>query len=151
MSNMSSNMTMQDEGTDNGPNPYVFNIETATQNNSMFRRAVWTGPFLQVTVMSLEPGEDIGAEIHENLDQFIRVEQGTGMAMIGNAKNALTFKAPVDSSYAIIIPAGTWHNLVNTGDMPLKVYSIYSLPVHPKNTVHETKEDAIEAEENSMN
>lgn len=127
---------------DHGPNPYVFNIEEETLNNKTFRTALWTGTHLQLTVMCLNPGEDIGAEVH-TVDQFIRVEQGIGLAKLGYSQDCLDYQAPVNSEFAIII---TWHNLINTGNCPLKLYSIYAPPNHPWNTVHETKAIA-EAEE----
>lgn len=132
---------------DAGPDPFVFNIEDATKDNTTFRTSLWTGKHLQITVMDIKPGEDIGLERHENWDQFLRVEQGTGVVNMGYSKDNLNLRAPADSSTAIIVPAGVWHNLINTGNQSLKVYSIYSPPAHPWNTIHETKEDAEAAEE----
>jgi len=129
---------------DYGPNPFVINIEKATLQNNYFRTALWTGNYLQLTLMSIKPGEDIGLEIHPDLDQFLRVEQGQGVVMMGNSKDNLNFRRRVYDNYAIIIPAGTWHNLVNTGRVPLKLYSIYAPPQHPFGTVHLTKKDAEE-------
>jgi len=129
---------------DYGPNPFVINIEEATLQNKYFRTALWTGNYLQLTLMSIKPKEDIGLEIHPDLDQFLRVEQGQGIIMMGNNKNNLNFKKRVYDNSAIIIPAGTWHNLINTGCVPLKLYSIYAPPQHPFGTVHVTKEDEKE-------
>lgn len=151
LSNVPIEKRSSNEVVDYGPNPFVFNIEDATQDNTTFRTTLWTGTFLQLTVMSIPPGEAIGAEIHNNLDQFIRVEQGTGLAQLGYTEDALNFKAHVDPNYAIIIPAGTWHNLINTGNTPLKIYSIYTPPEHPWNTIHETKAIAEAEEENHRN
>lgn len=128
--------------SDYGPNPFVINIEEATLQNDYFRTALWTGTHLQLTLMSIQPGEDIGLEIHPNLDQFLRIEQGQGVVMMGNSPEDLNFQRKVYDNYAIIIPAGTWHNLVNTGRIPLKLYSIYAPPQHPFGTVHVTKQDA---------
>lgn len=128
---------------DYGPEPFVVNIEDATIMNRSFRTALWTGNHLQLTLMSIEVGDDIGYEIHPDIDQFIRVEDGYGIVLMGEDRNHMDFRALVQSGYAFIIPAGTWHNVINTGDTPLKVYSIYAPPKHPWGTIHETKEDAI--------
>jgi Mannose-6-phosphate isomerase len=131
---------------DNGPSPYVVNIESATKSNNNFRTALWTGNHLQLTLMAIKPGEDIGVEIHPNTDQFIRVEQGRGIVRMGSLKDSLTFEKEIFNGYAIFIPAGTWHDIINTGNIPLKLYSIYAPPNHPKGTVHKTKADAIASE-----
>ncbi|WP_156943666.1 cupin domain-containing protein [Alkaliphilus transvaalensis] len=127
---------------DYGPEPYVVNIEEATKQNNTFRTALWTGEYLQLTLMSINVGDDIGLEIHTDHDQFIRIEEGQGIVMMGDSKDCLDFRAEVSDDYAILIPAGKWHNLINTGCNPLKLYSIYAPPEHPRGTVHETKEDA---------
>ncbi|MFC4354333.1 cupin domain-containing protein [Chryseomicrobium palamuruense] len=132
---------------DYGPYPFVINIEEATLQNETFRTALWTGDHLQVTLMSIGVGEDIGLERHPNLDQFLRIEQGQGLVEMGPTKNQLFFRRRVRDNYAIVIPAGYWHNLTNTGNQPLKLYSIYAPPNHPFGTVHRTKEDAMEGEE----
>jgi mannose-6-phosphate isomerase-like protein (cupin superfamily) len=132
---------------DYGPEPFVVNIEEATKQNDTFRTALWTGNHLQLTLMSINPGEDIGLEIHPNVDQFIRIEEGYGLVKMGDSENNLDFQANVRDNFAFIIPAGKWHNLINTGNIPLKVYSIYAPPQHPHGTVHETKADAQAAEE----
>lgn len=127
--------------SDHGPNPYVVNIEKATKQNSNFRTALWTGAYLQLTVMSINPRDDIGLEIHYDNDQFIRIEEGQGLVLMGDNKNNMYFQEKVYDDYVIFIPAGKWHNLINTGCVPLKLYSIYAPPQHPHGTVHETKED----------
>lgn len=124
---------------DYGPEPFVVNIDEATKQNNYFRIALWTGCYLQLTLMSINVGEDIGLEMHPNLDQFLRIEQGQGLVMMGKDKNYLDFQRYVADDYAIIIPAGTWHNLINTGNIPLKLYSIYAPPQHPYGTVHVVK------------
>ncbi|NCB74266.1 MAG: cupin domain-containing protein [Clostridia bacterium] len=131
---------------DYGPNPFVINIDQASKQNNTFRTALWTGTNLQLTLMSIKVGEDIGLEIHPDHDQFIRIEQGRGLVKMGNSKDNLDFQRAVTNDFAIIVPAGTWHNLINTGNRPLKLYSIYAPPKHPKGTVHETKADAMKAE-----
>ncbi|MCX8131998.1 MAG: cupin domain-containing protein [Clostridia bacterium] len=132
---------------DYGPNPFVVDIEEATKQNDNFRLVLWTGNHLQLTLMSINVGEDIGLEIHPNLDQFVRIEEGQGLVKMGDTKDRLDFQAYVSDDYAFIIPAGKWHNLINTGNKPLKLYSIYAPPQHPFGTVHKTKADAKAAEE----
>lgn len=138
----------QIELKDYGPEPFVVNIEEATKQNNTFRTALWTGSHLQLTLMSINVGEDIGLEIHPNLDQFIRIEEGQGLVKMGDRKDSLDFARKVYDDYAFIIPAGKWHNLINTGNKPIKLYSIYAPPQHPYGTVHKTKADAVAAEEN---
>ena len=133
---------------DYGPEPFVVNITEATRQNNTFRTALWTGSHLQLTLMSINVGEDIGLEIHPNLDQFIRIEDGQGLVKMGDRKDRLDFQANVYDDFAFIIPAGKWHNLINTGNKPLKLYSIYAPPQHPHGTVHATKAIAQAAEEN---
>jgi len=132
---------------DYGPKPFVVNIEEATKRNNNFRLALWTGCYLQLTLMSIQAGEEIGLEMHPDLDQFIRIEEGQGIVKMGNRKDKLDFQKKVSDDYAIFIPAGKWHNLINTGSKPLKLYSIYAPPEHPHGTVHKTKEDAEEHHE----
>lgn len=128
---------------DTGPNPYVVNINRAAKQNNNYRLALWTGERLQVTLMSLNPREDIGLEVHPYHDQFLRIEQGNGTVQMGRSRNNLNIVKRVSKDSAIMIPAGTWHNLTNTGNSPLKLYSIYAPPEHPKGTVHKTKAEAM--------
>lgn len=128
--------------SDYGPEPFAVNIEEVTKQNNTFRTALWTGQHLQLTLMSINPGEDIGLEIHPNLDQFVRIEEGSGIVKMGNQRDYLDFQRNVSADFAFIIPAGKWHNLINTGRAPLKLYSIYAPPQHPPGTVHVTKADA---------
>ncbi|XOQ43688.1 MAG: Cupin-2 domain-containing protein [Clostridium sp.] len=134
---------------DYGQEPFIINIDQATKQNQTFRTALWTGDHLQLTLMSIKAGEDIGLENHPNLDQFIRVEQGCGFVEMGSSKDNLNFRKKISDGYAFIIPADTWHNVVNTGKSPLKLYSIYAPPQHPKGTVHRTRAEAMAAEQNS--
>ncbi len=131
---------------DQGPNPFVLDIDEATEDNQTFRTAIWTGEHLQVTLMSIPVGSDIGLEVHPKTDQFIRVEEGQGLVQMGKSPEQLDYTANVDDGYAIMVPAGTWHNVTNTGGKPLKVYSIYAPPEHPRGTVHLTKADAMASE-----
>ncbi|WP_277585157.1 cupin domain-containing protein [Psychrobacillus antarcticus] len=133
---------------DYGPSPFVFNINEASKQNNTYRTSIWTGEHFQVTLMSLNPGEDIGLEMHPNVDQFLRIEQGQGITQMGRTKDNLNFTRNVFDDWAIIIPAGTWHNLTNTGNIPLKLYSIYAPPNHPFGTVHPTKADAMAPKQN---
>ena len=133
---------------DHGPNPYVVNVEELTLQNENFRTAAWRGANLQMTLMTIQPGEDIGLEVHEDHDQFLRIEQGTARVEMGPTETELqTWDAEDD--FAIFVPAGVWHNLTNTGTDTLKLYSIYSPPEHAHGTIHETKAiaDAAEAAE----
>lgn len=132
---------------DYGPTPFVVNIEDATEQNNNFRTTLWTGNHLQITLMSIEVGSDIGLEVHPDTDQFIRVEDGSGIVKMGSDQNNLDFETMVYSDFAIMVPAGTWHNIINTGAKPLKVYSIYAPPHHPHSTVHRTKSESEAAEE----
>ncbi|XUW99322.1 cupin domain-containing protein [Wukongibacter sp. M2B1] len=124
---------------DYGPEPFVVNIDKATKQNNNYRTALWTGDHLQVTLMSINVGDDIGLEVHPNVDQFIRIEEGQGLVQMGPRKNMLDYQKKVYDDFAIMVPAGTWHNVVNTGNKPLKVYVIYGPPNHPRGTIHETK------------
>lgn len=128
---------------DYGPHPFVKDIEKITEENNTYRTAIWTGKNLQVTVMSIGVGDDIGLEVHPSTDQFIRIEQGQALVQMGNSKGFLDFNEEAREGYAIIIPAGKWHNVVNTGNKPLKVYVIYAPPEHPHGTVHMIKPDDV--------
>lgn len=121
---------------------WVDNIEKLTLDNDTFRTVVYTGKHSQLTVMSVPPGGEIGWEAHGHLDQFLRIEQGTGRLDLGTSEDTVDESHEVEDDWAFIIPAGTWHNVVNTGDDALKVYSIYSPPEHPDGTVHRTKAEA---------
>ena len=132
---------------DYGKNPYVVNIEDLTKENKKFRVAKWTGDNLQMTVMSIEPGGEVGLEVHSDIDQFLRVEQGSARVVMGPSKDEISFSEDVEDDWAILVPAGTWHNIINTGNEPLKLYSIYAKPEHPHGTVHETPQDDPHHEE----
>ncbi|MDD4761681.1 MAG: cupin domain-containing protein [Candidatus Pacebacteria bacterium] len=119
---------------------YVVNIEEETKNNSDFRRVLYTGKNSQLVVMSLKPGEDIGDEVH-NLDQFIRIEEGTGKAVLDGVEHDIM------AEWAIVIPEGTAHNIINTGATEMKLYTIYSPPEHKDGVVRVTKAEAMAEEE----
>jgi mannose-6-phosphate isomerase-like protein (cupin superfamily) len=128
--------------TDEGPNPFVTNIENETLGNGNYRTTRWTGSNIQMTLMSIEPGHDIGLEVHEDGDQFLRVEAGRARVQMGPTKDDLSFDREVEDDWVILVPAGTWHNVTNIGDVALKVYAIYGPPEHPHGTVHATKAEA---------
>ena len=120
---------------------YSVDIEQATLENEAFRRVLFTGPHSQLVVMSIEPRGEIGMERHEGVDQFIRIEEGEGEAILDGARHEL------DEGTALVIPAGTQHNVVNTSATePLRLYTVYSPPQHPEGTVQRTKAEADAAE-----
>lgn len=120
---------------------HVTNIEMDTLENEDFRRVLFTGPNTQLVLMTLAPGEDIGLETHDETDQFIRVEAGTGMVLLDGEESDL------EDGFSVVIPAGVEHNVVNTSDdEPLRLYTLYSPPEHPDGTVHRTKKEAEAAE-----
>ena len=120
---------------------YAQDIEDLTQKNDDFRRVLYTAKNLQLVLMALKPGEEIGEEVHEDRDQFFRVEKGTGEIWIDGAMTR------IKSDMAMIVPAGARHNVKNTGDEPLKLYTIYGPPEHVDGTVHATKAEADASEE----
>lgn len=127
-----------DLGKDNGKKPWAVNIEKLTTANDNFRSTMWTGKNLQLTVMSLKPGEEIGLEKHDIGDQFIRVEQGNARVVMGAMKNKMTFDKKVSDDWAILIPSGFWHNIINEGNNALKLYVLYAPPEHPAGTIDKT-------------
>jgi len=129
-------------GEDYGPKPYVTNITNASLENPYYRRTLWTGEHLQLTLMCIPPKGEIGLEIHPDTDQFLRLEQGHGKAMMGPTQSNLNYQKDVGDNDAVFIPSGTWHNVVNTGDEPIKLYSIYAPVKHPAGTIHCTKADS---------
>jgi len=137
---------VSDTYIDEGPEPYVVDIEQATLSNENYRTTLWTGANLQMTVMKIEPGRDIGLEVHEDGDQFLRVETGKALVQMGPSEDDLPFEREVEDDWVILVPAGTWHNVVNVGTGPLKVYALYAPPEHPHGTVHATKAEADAAE-----
>lgn len=120
---------------------FVGDIEELTDHNPHFRHVLYTGKNLQLVVMSLKPGEEIGEETHGDGDQFFRVEEGHGEVWIDGKRSK------IKDDYAILVPAGARHNIVNTGDKPLRLYTLYSPPEHLDGTVHETRGDATRADE----
>ncbi len=115
---------------------YCENIDERTVANNDFRRVLYTGKNLQLVLMTLQPGEEIGAEVHEDRDQFFRIEEGSGVVDIDGAENR------VSDDFAVIVPAGARHNVRNTGAAPLRLYTIYGPPEHLDGTVQSTKAEA---------
>lgn len=132
------------QGPDHGPTPYVLDIEAATLANENFRTTAWTGQYLQMTLMTIPPGGEIGAEVHDDHDQFLRLEAGRGRAMIGEGPEPepLALDQVVEDDWAVFVPAGHWHNVVTVGEEPMRLYSLYGPPDHVPGTVHPTKADA---------
>ena len=125
---------------------WVGNVEETTLENTNFRTVLFTGTNIQLTVMRLGPGEEIGVEMHDHLDQFLRIEQGSARVTFGPSADQVDEEHEVEDDWAVVVPGGTWHNVINTGAGDLKLYSIYAPPEHPPETVHRTKEDADAAE-----
>src|SRR5699024_4905013 len=124
---------------DYGKTPFVVDIEDVTEANKTFRTALWTGDHLQLVLMSLNVGEEIGLEVHKDHDQFLKIEEGQALVRMGDTEQNLTFERQVDDDDAIIIPAGQWHNIINLGQKNLKLYTIYAPPEHAYGTVEQTK------------
>jgi mannose-6-phosphate isomerase-like protein (cupin superfamily) len=121
---------------------YVGNIEKLTEKNNYFRKVLYTGKYTQLVLMCLQPGEEIGNEVHKKVDQFFRIEQGKAKFVFGGKENHL-----VKAGDAVIVPAGTFHNVINTSKSEqLKLYTLYSPPNHPAGTIHRTKAAAEKAE-----
>lgn len=122
---------------------YVGHIEQQTLKNNYFRKVIYTGTYAQLVLMCLKPGEEIGNEVHDTVDQFFRIEEGEALFVFKGKE-----KHKVKDADAIIVPAGTFHNVINTSKTKkLKLYTIYSPPNHPDKTVHKTKKEAEKAEE----
>lgn len=115
---------------------FVGDIEKLTEENENFRKVLYTGQYMQLVLMSLNPGEEIGEEVHDDRDQFFRIEEGSGEIVIDGVAN------PVEDDFAVIVPAGAKHNVRNTGKEPLRLYTIYGPPEHVDGTVHATKAEA---------
>ncbi|MCT6922960.1 MULTISPECIES: cupin domain-containing protein [Bacillales] len=124
---------------DYGKSPYVVNLHNATLRNQAFRRTIWTGKHLQTTLMNIRVGEDIGAERHPATDQFFYIEEGQGYVRIGDRRDHPEVERMVNPGDGIFIPAGKWHNIINIGQRPLKLFSVYAPPEHRFGTVDEQK------------
>ena len=122
-------------------------IEELTTANDNFRKVLWTGKHSELTLMSIAPDGEIGLEVHPDHDQFLRIESGQAQVKAGPAKDDLSETHDVKEDWAFIVPAGTWHNVINTGAGPLRLYTVYSPANHAPGTVHRTKAEADAAEE----
>ncbi|MFA5633970.1 MAG: cupin domain-containing protein [Candidatus Dojkabacteria bacterium] len=120
---------------------YIDDIEEKTLANSNFREVLYTGKHLQLVVMCLKPGDDIGEEVHDHVDQFFRVEQGEAKVLIDGEESV------IKEDMVAIVPAGSLHNVINISDIDLKLYTIYSPPNHPDGTIHRDKAEADKYEE----
>lgn len=127
--------------TDPGPVPFTAHIPRESLGNQNFRTVAWTGDHLQLTVMCIPVCGEIGFELHPDTDQFIRVEQGQALVHMGKSRDHLTFQRLIGVGEAVLVPCGTWHNVSNAGNRPLKLSSLYAPPQHPRGTVHPTKAD----------
>jgi mannose-6-phosphate isomerase-like protein (cupin superfamily) len=125
---------------------WVGDIEKRTLENETFRAVLFTGEHIQLTVMRLAAGEGIGREQHPDRDQFIRIEEGQARVEFGTTEDEIDEAHDVSDDWAVVVPAGVWHDVINTGSGELKLYSLYAPPEHPDRTVHRTKADAEAAE-----
>lgn len=132
---------------DIGPKPNAFDIETETKKNDNYRAVAWSGKYLQVTLMSIPPGSSIGLEKHPDTDQFLRLDAGKGRVTMGPTKSDLSFQQDVEDGWCVTVPAGTWHDVINTGDKPMRLYAIYAPVHHAAGKVQATAEDAERDEE----
>ena len=126
---------------DVGPDPQSFDLESATLENPHYRAVAWSGRYLQLTLMSIKVGEDIGLEAHPETDQFLRVDGGRGRVQMGPSEHQLTFDEEVSDGWCILVPAGTWHNVTNIGDEPLQLYAIYAPAHHKPGKIHASFEE----------
>ncbi len=135
---------------DAGPQPTSFDLETATTENTNYRAVAWTGRFLQVTLMSIPVGQSIGLEMHPETDQFLRLDAGRGRAQMGEAKDRLTFEQEVSDGWCVLVPAGTWHDVTNIGDEPMRLYVVYAPVHHAAGRIQRTADDAEREEESGV-
>ena len=135
---------------DIGPEPQSFDLERATLENTNYRTVAWSGKYLQLTLMSIPVGADIGLEVHPETDQFLRVDGGRGRVQMGLAKDRLDFDRDVEDGWAIFVPAGSWHNVTNIGEEPLQVYAVYAPVHHAAGKVQAASDDAERDEESGQ-
>jgi mannose-6-phosphate isomerase-like protein (cupin superfamily) len=133
--------------TDVGPQPNAFDIETATTANTHYRAVAWSGKYLQVTLMSIPAGESIGLEMHPETDQFLRLDAGQGRVQMGPARDQLDFEQDVSDGWCVLVPAGTWHNVTNTGEESMRLYTVYAPVHHAPGIIQDTGADAVRDEE----
>ncbi len=133
--------------TDIGPQPTSFDLEGETLANTNYRTVAWSGKYLQLTLMSIPAGGDIGLEVHPETDQFIRLDGGRGRVQMGPAEDDLPTEFEVADGDAVFVPAGTWHNITTVGDEPMQLYTVYAPQHHAPGKIHVTKADAEADEE----
>lgn len=131
---------------DPGSRPSSFDIARATVENDTYRTVAWTGEHLQVTLMSIPVGESVGLEVHPDTDQFLRLEAGRGRCVMGPRQDQLDFEQEVGDDWSIQVPAGFWHDVINTGDEPMRLYAIYAPVHHARGIVQATAQDAAHDE-----
>jgi mannose-6-phosphate isomerase-like protein (cupin superfamily) len=135
-----------DRINDIGPRPQSFDIDLATRTNADYRSVAWSGRYLQVTLMLIPVGGEIGLEAHPETDQFLRLDAGKGRVQMGTARDNLNFEKDVSDGWCVLVPAGTWHNITNTGTTALQIYAVYAPAHHSPGKVHATAA-AAEADE----
>lgn len=138
---------MQKNRIDYGNEPFIANITAVCCDNPYYRRILWTGEHLQVALMSIPVGGEVGLERHEDNDQLIEVVSGCAQILMGKSAENLNIQKRVNNNFSVMVPAGTWHNVKNTGSTALKLCTVYAPPHHNKGTVHETR-GISETEEN---
>lgn len=141
---IANNGESERKGEEMGKKPWVFDIEKETLENPHYRAVKWTGKYMQLVFMSLEPGEIIDLEIHEDHDQFIRIEKGKARILMGKTEDALTFDEEAVDDFAVLVPAGYWHEVRNIGDSALKLYTLYAPPEHAPGLIHERYDEAAQ-------
>ena len=135
----------KEKSRDHGKQPWIVDIQDLTLKNKNYRTTHWTGKKLQMTTMTIKPGGEVGLEKHDQGDQFIRIEEGDGRVVMSKSRDKMTFNKKVSNDWAIFIPEGYWHNIINEGKIPLKFYVIYAPPTHSAGTVHRTIEESESA------
>jgi len=138
MNRKEHDMTIEDIG----PEPQSFNLEQETVENPNYRTVAWSGRYLQLTLMSIPEGADIGLEMHPETDQFLRLDGGRGRVQMGRSRDNLEFDEEVSDGWCILVPAGTWHNVTNIANEPMQLYAIYAPAHHKPGKVHSTAADA---------
>lgn len=141
---------MKSSITDKGPGPQSFDLEAATIENGHYREIAWSGRYLQVSLMSIDPGCSIGLETHPETDQFIRLDAGSGLAKMGPQADQLDWEQTVSDGWCVLVPAGMWHDIVNTGDEPMRLYTVYAPVHHAAGIVQPTAEDAERDEQKGI-